>query len=118
MADVCCDWQLYLPFAAFVVSSMDPSIVLEHCHNNGWLSLSHNGPFANICQHSPTMKKGRQLAYVWLMFIVIGGCSCLLLPLWFLPWTPAMFWNTATIMVGSPCLTMAHLSIFANTLHQ
>ena len=48
MADVSCDWRLQLPSAAFVVCSMDPSNVLEHCHNNGWLSLSHNGPFANI----------------------------------------------------------------------
>src|SRR5210317_2253932 len=43
------------------------------------------------------------------MFVVIGSCSCLLLPLWCVPWTLAMFSNTATTMVGSPCLTMAHL---------
>ena len=45
MTDVSCGRQLCS--AAFVVCSMDPSNVLEHCHNNGWLFLSHNGPFAN-----------------------------------------------------------------------
>src|SRR5210317_892335 len=54
MADVCCVWRLWLPSAAFVVFCMDPSNVLQHCHNNdAWLPLSHNGPFANIWQHSP-----------------------------------------------------------------
>ena len=52
------------------------------------------------------------------MFVVIGGCSCLLLSLWCVPWTLAMFWTTATTMVGSPCLTMAHLPIFDNTLQE
>ena len=48
MAMVCCDWQLQLPPGAFLVCSKDPSNVMNHCHNNGWLSFPNNSPFGNV----------------------------------------------------------------------
>src|SRR6056300_185010 len=72
------------------------------------LTMAHLPIFDNTLQEG---QKGGQLAWVWLMFVVIGGCGCLLLPLWCFVWTLAMFGNTATTMVGSPCLTMAHWPI-------
>src|SRR5210317_2129884 len=81
MADVCCDWLLQIPFVAFLVSSMDPSNVLTHCHNNGWLYLPCNKPICHFGQHPGVKKKGGQVTQeVWLMFVVIGGCRYLLLP--------------------------------------
>src|SRR6056300_764944 len=77
------------------------------------LTMAHLPIFDNTLQEG---QKGGQLDWVWLMFVVIGGCSCLLLPLWCVPWTLAMFSNTATTMVGSPCPTMAHLPTFDNSL--
>src|SRR5210317_2027019 len=59
MAMVYCDWPLQMPFVAFLVFPMDPSNVLKHCHNNGWLSLPHNKPFCHFWQHSGIKKGGR-----------------------------------------------------------
>src|SRR6056300_1547150 len=46
-----------MPVVAFVVFPMDPTNVLRHCHNNGWLSLLHNKPICHFWQH-PGVKKG------------------------------------------------------------
>ena len=60
---------------AFLVCSMDPGNDLKHCHNNGWLSLSHNRKFAkSLARLSSTEKRG-QLAWAWLMFDEIGGST-------------------------------------------
>src|SRR5210317_17520 len=91
MADVCFVWRLYMPSGASLVCSMDPSNVLKHCHNNGWLYLFHNRKFAKSLSRLSRKEKGGQLAWIWLMFVVIGGCTCLLVPPWFVPWTLAMY---------------------------
>ena len=43
--------------------------------------------------------------------VVIGNGKWQLLPSWLVVWTLAMFSNTATTMVGTPCLTTANLPI-------
>src|SRR5210317_1399811 len=59
MADVCCDWRLYMPSGASLVCSMDPSNVLKHCHNNGWLTLcSTTENLPKACQDTPGRKRG------------------------------------------------------------
>src|SRR6056300_1606423 len=59
MADVCCDWHCQMATAAILVCSMDPSKVLKHCHNNGWLSLPHHkSQFANPAKTLQEGKKG------------------------------------------------------------
>src|SRR6056300_791859 len=58
MAMVYCDWPLQMPFVAFLVFPMDPSNVLKHCHNNGWISLPHNKPICHFWQQSGESKMG------------------------------------------------------------
>src|SRR5210317_810414 len=60
MAMVSCDWRLLMPFVASLVFAMDPSNVLEHCHNNGWLSLLHYKPSCHLWPPSWVKTAGRQ----------------------------------------------------------
>src|SRR6056300_549453 len=71
--------------AVSLVCSMDPSNVLGHCHNNGWLSLPCECPFPDICQQLSRKEKRGQVAWVWPWCVVSGGCNCLLLCCWCVP---------------------------------
>src|SRR5210317_1383960 len=101
-------WCVPWPLAMF--SNTATTMVGSPC-----LTMAHLPIFDNTLQEG---KKGGSWPRLWLMFVVIGGCGCLLLPLWCFVWPLAMFCNTATTMVGSPCLTMAHSPIFDNTLQE
>ena len=70
---------------------MDPSNILSHCNNNGWLSLSHNRKLAKSLARLSRKEKRGQVAWVWPWYDVICGCNCLLLPPWCLPWTLATY---------------------------
>src|SRR5210317_2187393 len=71
-------------------------------------------PFATF-GNTQEPKRGQATQEVWPWCTVIGGCSCLLLPSLCFQWTLAMFANTATTMVGSPCLTTSPFAMFGNT---
>src|SRR6056300_821229 len=100
----------HVPWTLAMFTNTATTIIGSPC-----LIMAHLPIFPNTLQEG---KKGGSWPRPWLMFVVIGGCSCLLLPLWHVPWSLAMFTNTATTMIGSPCLIMAHFSILDNTLQE
>src|SRR5210317_1393938 len=81
-----------------------------------WLAL-----LASQQAHLPLLatlrsqKRGQATQEVWPWCTAIGSCICLLLPSLSIQWTPPMFSNTATTMVGSPCLTTSPFATLGNT---
>src|SRR5210317_1393936 len=71
-------------------------------------------PFATF-GNTQEPKRGQMTQEVWPWCTVIGSCRCLLLPSLCFQWTLAVFSNTATTMVGSPCPTTSPFATFGNT---
>src|SRR6056300_977364 len=83
-----------------------------------WVALlPSQQPSCQFHQHSPGMKKGGQVAWVWPYCVVIGNGEWQLLPSWCVPWTLAMFCKDRTTMVDNGWPSFPYNSQFANSIN-